>query len=73
MTEKLRAAGRRLELALELHEIGVELKRQQLGRRHSELTEEEVEALLDTWLRERPRAANGDATGRPGFWPRETG
>ena len=73
MTEKLRAAGRRLELALELHEIGVELKRQQLRRRHSGLTKEKVESLLDTWLRERPGAADGDATGRPGSWPRETG
>lgn len=56
--EKLRAA-------LELHEVGVELMRQNLRRRHPHASDETIEQLLTDWLRTRPGAEHGDAAGRP--------
>lgn len=56
--EKLRAA-------LELHEVGVALMRQNLRRRDPVATDEEIEARLRAWLQDRPGAKYGDAVGRP--------
>lgn len=56
--EKLRAA-------LELHEVGVELMRQNLRRRHPDASDGTIEQLLADWLRTRPGAEHGDAAGRP--------
>lgn len=56
--EKLRAA-------LELHEVGVELMRQNLRRGHPDASDETIEQLLTDWLRTRPGAEHGDAAGRP--------
>lgn len=56
--EKFRAA-------LELHEAGVALMRQNLRRRHPDASESDVDALLDDWLRTRPGAEHGDAVGTP--------
>lgn len=56
--EKLRAA-------LELHDVGVELMRQNLRRRHPDASEKEIDDLLADWLRTRPGAEHGDAEGRP--------
>jgi hypothetical protein len=56
--EKLRAA-------LELHEAGVALMRQNLRRRNPDASAADVEELLSAWLRTRPGAEHGDAAGRP--------
>lgn len=56
--EKMRAA-------LELHEVGVEVMRQNLRRRHPAASEEKIDDLLAEWLRTRPGAEYGDAPGRP--------
>lgn len=56
--EKLRAA-------LELHDVGVELMRQNLRRRHPDASDEEIDDMLTDWLRTRPGAEHGDAAGRP--------
>ena len=55
--EKLRAA-------LELHEVGVAVMRQNLRRRHPEAPPSRIEQLLLTWLRTRPVAEHGDSVGR---------
>lgn len=55
--EKLRAA-------LELHEVGVAIMRQNLRRRHPEASESRIEELLTSWLRTRPGAEHGDSAGR---------
>lgn len=55
--EKLRAA-------LELHDVGVELMRQNIRRRNPEASEDEVDVLLAEWLRTRPGAKYGDTIGR---------
>lgn len=56
--EKMRAA-------LELHDEGVELMRQNLRRRHRDASDDEIDDLLTDWLRTRPGAEHGDAAGRP--------
>ena len=57
-------AAARLRTAFELFETGLEMRRQQLRRAHPELAEQEIEALLSAWLKERPGAEFGDAVGR---------
>lgn len=59
-----------LRLAFELHEAGVALMRQNLRRRMPHASEEEIDACLAIWLRERPGAELGDAEGRAVSWPR---
>ena len=70
MSQDPKDASRRLRLALRLHDEGVALMQQNLRRRHPAASEEEIDALLARWLRERPGAEHGDADGRPGTWPR---
>ena len=55
----------RLEAALEMWEDGIEMMRANLRRRLPRATEDEIEAALDAWLRDRPP----DADGVPGPWP----
>jgi hypothetical protein len=55
----------RLRIALDLHDAGVEMMRQNLRRRHPGASEQEIERLLVAWLHERPGAEHGDAVGRP--------
>lgn len=49
---------------LDLFETGVDLMRQNLRRSHPEAGEEEIERLLQEWLRDRPGAESGDCPGR---------
>lgn len=56
--EKLRAA-------LELHDVGVALMRQNLRRRNPNVSAADIEKLLLDWVRTRPGAEHGDAVGRP--------
>ena len=56
--EKFRAA-------LELHEAGVAVMRQNLRRRNPGASDAEIDELLSAWMRTRPGAEHGDAVGRP--------
>lgn len=60
----------KLYAALELHDAGVALMRQNLRRRNPDASADEIDALLTAWLRTRPGAEYGDAVGRPAVWPR---
>ncbi|MDQ3991764.1 MAG: hypothetical protein M3245_05590 [Actinomycetota bacterium] len=60
----------RLRIALQLHDEGVLLMRQNLRRRNPEAGEEEIQRRLGEWLSERPGAELGDAQGVPVSWPR---
>jgi hypothetical protein len=53
------------QVTLDLFETGVALMRQNLRRRHQEVDEREIDALMDAWLVERPGAKGGDAEGTP--------
>ena len=58
-------AAERLRTALDLHETGVAMMRQNLRRAHPEASSSEIDRLLQAWLRERPGAPDGDAEGTP--------
>jgi hypothetical protein len=63
-------AAEKLRTTFELFEAGEELMRQNLRRTHPGESDVEVERRLGRWLRERPGAEAGDATGRLVSWPR---
>lgn len=54
----------RLRAALDMFEDGVALMRENLRRAHPDASDEEIEALLRAWVRERPGAEHGDGVGR---------
>jgi hypothetical protein len=47
----------------ELNELGIEIMRANLRRRHPDLPEAEIKRLLVAWLRKRPGAPDGDYSG----------
>jgi hypothetical protein len=49
---------------IDLFQTGLDLMRQNLRRRHPDVTEDEIEQLLQRWLLERPGAEAGDCPGR---------
>jgi hypothetical protein len=51
--------------ALDLFDAGVNLMRQNLRRKRPQADDQEIERLLQAWLRERPGAEWGDSAGRP--------
>ena len=55
----------KLRTALQLHDDGVALMRENLRRRHPDASHEDIEAQLLTWLRTRPGAEYGDSAGTP--------
>ena len=69
-SDEQKAASRRLNLAFELFEAGCEIMKQNLKRRHPDLSSEQLQGKLVSWLQNRPGAEHGDAPGRPGRWPR---
>jgi len=50
----------RFRMALDCWQTGVALQRQRLVRMHPEASRNEIEALLNRWLQERPGAERGD-------------
>jgi hypothetical protein len=63
------ALALRLRITFDLCELGESMRRAQLRREHPNATDDEVEALLATWLQTRPGAEHGDGWGRPISWP----
>ena len=59
-----KVTAQRLLEACELHELGCEMMKQNLKRRHPELGPEDLRARYLRWLRHRPGAEEGDAPGR---------
>lgn len=60
-----------MKLAFDLYEGAEQMMRLNLRRRYPEADEEEIERRLGEWLRTRPGAEHGDASG-PGFRVRRT-
>ena len=58
------ARARRLRTALDLADVGIEMRRMQLRRQYPQASEAEISKLLGAWLRERPGAEFGDSPGR---------
>lgn len=59
-----------LRLALEMVELGGQLVAQRHRRERPEATEDEVKAVVLSWLSDRSMAPDGDAVGRVTTWPR---
>ena len=57
--------AQRLLLALLMAEAGIAMKRAQLRRQHPDSSNDDVQALLAAWLRDRPDAPHGDYPGQP--------
>jgi Rv0078B-related antitoxin len=55
---------KRLRLAFELFESGVEMMQKTLRRHHPNSSDEEIEKKIFEWLRTRPGATHGDTVGR---------
>ncbi len=64
----------RAQATFDLCETAEQIMRQNIRRRHPELSEEEVEERLIEWRRQRPDAPLGDAYGKPSEkWARKFG
>ena len=50
----------RFRMAVDCWQTGVALQRQRLVRLHPQASRQEIEALLNRWLQERPGAECGD-------------
>lgn len=50
-------------MTLDLYEFGVAVMRQNVHRTHPDATDDEIGAIVQAWLEERPGAAHGDASG----------
>ena len=57
-------ANDNLRTALDIHEVGVALMRQNLRRAYPDDSDAGIDARLLAWLRQRPGADGGDAVGR---------
>ena len=68
MTPDQEKAAAALRCALDMHEAGVALMRQNLRRRHPEARDSEVDELLAEWLATRPGAEYGDSSGTGRRW-----
>lgn len=55
----------RLRIAIDLFGVGEQMIRTRLRREHPQWSEEQVQAAVEQWLRERPGAEFGDCPGRP--------
>ena len=58
----------KLLAALELQDLGLQMKRTQLARRNPDATPEEIDRLFQTWLRDRKPVPDGF---RVVEWPRK--
>ncbi|WP_420813833.1 hypothetical protein [Phytoactinopolyspora endophytica] len=59
-----------VQTALELTELGAQLRAQRYRREHSDASESEVRGVVADWLADRSKAPDGDAQGRLVTWPR---
>ncbi len=54
----------RLKATIDLAEVGYEMMRENLRRRHPDASDDEIQTMLTAWLHERPGAEHGDGVGR---------
>ena len=59
-------AAAKLRTALDLHEAGVQMMRENLRRKFPESSADRIEEMLVAWLQTRPGAEHGDGVGIPG-------
>jgi hypothetical protein len=54
-----------MQIAFDLFETAVKMKRQNILRHNPDATEEEIAEGIREWLHRRPGAEHGDGVGRP--------
>ena len=59
------SAAERLRIALDLYEVGERMQRMRLRREQPAASDVDIDAAIQRWLRSRPDAPLGDATGSP--------
>lgn len=64
MDDDRQIASRKLQLAFELHEAGVQMYRARMRRENPGASDAEIIVLVGAWLQTRPGAEHGDAVGR---------
>ncbi len=57
--------ARRIRAVFELYEFGEQMYRARMRREHADVTDAEIESLVNAWRIDRPGAPLGDAVGRP--------
>jgi hypothetical protein len=57
-------AGQRIEVALELFDLAVDMMRTRLRRERPDVSDEELDRAVRDWLHHRPGAEHGDSAGR---------
>ena len=62
--DRMESAAASFRTTLDLFDTGVGLMRQNLRRSAPTVSEAEIDARLQQWLRDRPGAADGDCPGR---------
>ena len=55
-----------LQVAFDLSDFAVKVRAERHRREHPGATDDDVDAVVRAWLRDRPGAEHGDAEGRPG-------
>jgi hypothetical protein len=63
-------AARRLEIALDLADLALEMYEAKVRREEAMLTDEQVAERVAAWRRSRPGAEDGDGAGVSVTWPR---
>jgi len=48
--------AKRVQAAVEMHELGVRMYRQRMHREHPQATRREIDGMITAWLAERPHA-----------------
>jgi Rv0078B-related antitoxin len=59
-----------VQVALGLLDLALKMRAERHRREHPEASDDEVEAVVQAWLHDRPGAPNGDGPGRLIEWPR---
>lgn len=62
---KALSMGEKLRLAIQLSELGLAMKHQQLKNANPNVSEARRTEVMDDWLLRRPTAPLGDSIGRP--------
>jgi len=70
VADAVHPSAKRLELALELADLGAELYATKMKREHPDWCAERIEHAVVAWFQTRPGAEHGDADGPRVPWPK---
>lgn len=62
---KTLSVGEKLKIAIQLSELGIAMKKQQIRNQNPLLSETQQREMFEEWLLRRPSSPFGDSSGRP--------